>query len=84
MIICILDALFFSDFSAENLGVHIILETYIISFFSSHMSYHIQDGLMDSKFDLWSKLIWFMPTEKYPLECVFIDNLVSPNVSLVL
>ena len=56
------------------------------------MDLHIQDGMTECKLHLRSKqtnvwqtlLFFYNATEKYPLECMFVYNFVSPRLSLFL
>ena len=65
-----------------NFTFYYTLELYIISFYFGHMLRYIQDRMTESKLYLWSKLMFFIVTKKYSLECVFVYKLVSFNVSL--
>ena len=45
------------------------------------MPHHLPDRITESKLYLLPNLMCFMLLEKYPLECEFVYNFVSPNMS---
>ena len=73
----------FLDFSAQKLRVCIACKNYIFNYFlaSCLIIYKQTKKLVIS---IAQTNVLYTVTEKYPLKCVFVYNIISPNESLFL